>query len=233
MSVNNWFSDEGFDSVKEYSKELDEKRKQAQNFVLNLILRDGESAVVRFLTQEPITFREHYIPGAKGQKFYTCLEGTRDEDGNRVQCPFCSAGNKPSFRGAFLVVDRSEDTWKSNGEEHSAQNQIKIFKQGIKVMKVLDSLSEKRDLTEWDIEISRTGSGTDTQYNFIPEEKFELSEEVEKKIEEFKGDKTFKDIIINEVEPVSMNKALSIMGGGKPDNQPKQYEDGENESIRF
>ena len=45
----------------------------------------------------------------------------------------------------------------------------------------------QKDLKEWDIEITRTGESTDTQYNFIPEEKFPLTEDEIKEIDEFKG----------------------------------------------
>jgi len=229
--VDDWFSTDGWDDTEEYSNELDKQREQSQNFILDFWLDDGESAVVRFLNEEPVTFRQHYIPGAKNEKFYTCLEGTTDEDGNRVQCPFCSAGNKPSFRGGFLIVDRSKDTWESNGEQREATNQIKLFTQGIKVMKVLKGLAEKRDLTQWDMEITRTGTGTETQYNFIPEEEFELSEEVKEKVEDVKDGRTIKEVIIEEIEPVSLEKALQIMGGRG--DQKQKYKGGDEESVPY
>ncbi len=217
-ALSKWFKT-GYDEVQKYSEELDRKQAEAKNrrnFVPNLILRDGESTAIRFVTDEPVTFREHYLPNAQGRKFYTCLEGV-EENGEVVECPFCSSGNKPSFRGAFLIIDRGTDTWvDKDGKQQTAQNQIKIFKQGIKVLKVLDKIRTKRELTEWDIEISRTGSGTDTSYNFIPEESYSLTDKEQEQIREFKGDKTLIDVLIEEIKPVTFNEALTILGGGRP-----------------
>ena len=220
MGISKWFST-GYESVREYSDELDRKAEQAKNwrpFVPNLILTDGESKVIHFITSKPLTFREHYLPNAKGKKFYTCLEGMIDEvSGNRIECPFCSAGNRPSFRGAYLVIDRGVDRWTDkDGKVHEVSGQIKVFKQGIKVLKVLDKMSAKRNLEEWDIEITRTGESTDTQYNFIPEEKIDLTEEEIKQIDEFKGDKTLIDKLANEVEPLTVDDALTVLRGGTP-----------------
>lgn len=217
MAISKWFNT-GYDAVQEYSKELEEKQSNSgkQPFVLSLVLKDGESRIVKFITKEPVTFREHYLPNAKGKKFYTCLDGMIDEHGNRMECPFCSAGNKPSFRGAYLVLDRTEDKWESNGEVKKAKNQIKLFKQGIKVLKVLDKMSSKRDITEWDIEITRTGSGTDTQYNFIPDDRTEMTKEEEEKIENFKDGKTLLDRIADEIEPLTEEDATAVLMGKKP-----------------
>lgn len=217
-ALSKWFKT-GYDEVQKYSEELDRKQAEAKsrrNFVPSLILKDGESTVIRFVTDEPVTFREHYLPNAQGRKFYTCLEGV-EENGEVVECPFCSSGNKPSFRGAYLIIDRGTDTWvDKDGKQQTAQNQIKIFKQGIKVLKVLDKIRSKRELTEWDIEISRTGSGTDTSYNFIPEESYSLTDKEKEQIQEFKGDKTLIDVLIEEIKPVTFNEALTVLGGGRP-----------------
>lgn len=244
MGMSKWFK-QGYEAVEDYSEELEAKRENAKNFtpfVPNLMLRDGESKVIRFITQEPLTFKEHYLPTAKGSKFRTCLEGTVDLDGNRVQCPFCSAGNKPSFRGAFVVIDRTEDSWvNKDGETVKATNQVKIFKQGIKVLKVLNKMHEKGRLDGWDIEISRTGGGTDTQYNFIPEEQFELSAEDAEKVALFQGDKILIERLAEEIEPLDVEGALTVLRGGIPikkntveNPEPqtqKNYDD--NDSIGF
>jgi hypothetical protein len=70
-------------------------------------------------------------------------------------------------------------------------------------------------LTEWDIEISRTGSGTDTSYNFIPEESYSLTDKEKEQIQELKGDKTLIDVLIEEIKPVTFNEALIVLGGGR------------------
>lgn len=237
MSIAKWFST-GFESVREYSDELDRKAEMAKNrrpFIPNLILADGESRTVRFITTTPLTFREHYLPNVKGKKFYTCLEGMIDEKtGDRIECPFCSSGNKATFRGAFLVIDRDIDRWTDKeGTVHEVSGQIKIFKQGIKVLKVLDKMSAKRDLKEWDIEITRTGESTDTQYNFIPEEKFPLTEDEIKEIDEFKGDKTLLDKLAEELTPMSVEDAMTVLRGGTPAKKPSETSYQDDDTIGF
>jgi len=223
MAISDWFK-KGNDSVRAYSDELDRKSEESKNrkFVMSVIVGDGESKVLRFLTNEPITFREHYLGNAQGRKYYTCLKGSVDEAGELVDCPFCSAGNKPSFRGAFMVIDRSVDEWEdSQNVKHSEKNVVKIFKQGIKVLKVLDKLSAKKNLLEWEVEISRTGSSTDTQYNFIPEEKTlpmaikDDAETVKVFLDKFEA-KSFDDILMKELRPISVGDAIIVLSGGKP-----------------
>ena len=111
---------------------------------------DGDTVKCRFLAESPISFRQHN-PNIDGKwPKYTCRQGM--EGG----CPLCKVGHKARFVGAFPVFDYRD-------------NKVKVYVQGIRVLKVLDRLHAREGgLMGQDFEITRTGTGTDTTYNFIP-----------------------------------------------------------------
>lgn len=214
MAIGNWFKN-GYEAVTEHAEEAKAKQEAFQNgggFIPTVLFKENQSRTLRFLMEEPVTFKEHYLPNAKGTRNFTCMDGMEDEYGNRIECPFCASGNKPSFRGAYLVLDRSEDSWVKDGQEHTAKDQIKVFKQGISTLKVLEQTNKKRKLTEWEIEVTRTGSGTDSRYTPIPEEKRDLSEDDRKKVSDCLGDKTMVDKCIELIKPVTVAKAYEVLG---------------------
>lgn len=139
--MSDWFST-GYGTVKEESKKA--------NYSDEFRIGDGETAKVRFLTEEPLNFRQHNLHIDGKWPKYTCRQGL--EGG----CPLCKAGDNPRFVGAYVVFDYRD-------------NKVKIYIQGIRVLKVLDRLHAREGgLMGQDFEISRSGKGTDTSYNFIP-----------------------------------------------------------------
>lgn len=230
MSIGNWFK-KGYKSVEERAEELKARQEAytgVNKFTPTVIFKPMESKVLRFLMEEPVTFKEHYLPNAKGTRNFTCMDGMTDENGNRIECPFCASGNKPSFRGAYLVIDRSEDIWVKDGQEHTVQNQIKIFKQGISTLRILEGLSKKRKLTDWEIEITRTGIGADSRYTPIPEEKVPLSDEDKKRVSEYLNDMTLVDKTISLIKPVNKERAYEVLGVRPEATTPvdASYDDG-------
>ena len=214
MAIGSWFKN-GYEAVAEHDEEAKARKEAYENgggFTPTVLFQENQSRTLRFLMEEPVTYKEHYLPNAKGARNFTCMDGIEDENGNRIECPFCASGNKPSFRGAYLVIDRTEDSWTKDGQTHTAKDQIKVFKQGISTLKVLEQTNKKRKLTEWEIEITRTGSGTDSRYTPIPESKVELSAEDSKKIADYLGDKTMVDKCIDLVKPVTVAKAYEVLG---------------------
>ena len=138
---SSWFSS-GYDVVKEEAA----KNTYGDEFRID----DGEAVKVRFLSEEPVSFRQHN-PNIEGKwPKYTCRQGL---DGG---CPLCKVGHKARFVGAFSVYDYRD-------------KKVKVYVQGIRVLKVLDRLHVREGgLMGQDFEITRTGTGTDTTYNFIP-----------------------------------------------------------------
>lgn len=118
-------------------------------------MKDGETVKLRFLSSEPVNIYEHGVRKGSYRSF-TCMKGGAEE------CPLCERmdGDKSinkRFVGCFSVLDRRD-------------GKVKQYRTGIKVLRVLDKFSAKYgSLIDRDYEIARTGSGTETVYNFIPE----------------------------------------------------------------
>ena len=155
----------GYSAVREEKKRQDENRekmgKQLWRFFLS---KDGEEATVRFLTEEPINFYEHSIKTTRGGKErYDSVICTHDIG----ECALCDSGNKPSFKGAFLIYDkRPYEYTDKDGKKKTGKGQLRLYIQGARVLSQLDRLSERYGLTNRDYIITRSGSGTSTTYMF-------------------------------------------------------------------
>ena len=155
----------GYNAVREEKQRQDENRekmgKQLWKFFLS---KDGEEATVRFLTEEPINFYEHTIKSVRnGKERYDSIICTRDLG----ECSLCDSGDKPSFKGAFLIYDkRPYEYTDKNGKKQTGKGQLRLYVQGARVLSQLDRLSERYGLTNRDYIITRSGSGTSTTYMF-------------------------------------------------------------------
>lgn len=118
---------------------------------------DGDEADVRFLTEEPVNFFEHNVKrGDNKFEQYTC---TGDD------CELCDDGDRPTYKGAYLIVDRREYEYTDkDGKKQKGKNQVRLFVQGMKVVSQLDRISEKYGLSNRDVTIVRLGKGTQTTY---------------------------------------------------------------------
>ena len=133
---------------------------------------DGAEADLIFLTEEPITFHEHNIKGLKNGKDhyyqYTC---TGDD------CELCEDGDRPSFKGAFLVYDQREYEYTDkNGKKQKSEGSVKLLVFGTKVVSQLDRISSKYGLSGREITCVRLGTGTATSYTFEKGDKVDLTE---------------------------------------------------------
>ena len=155
----------GYSAVREEKQRQDENRekmgKQLWRFFLS---KDGEEATVRFLTEEPINFYEHTVKSVRGGKeHYDNVICTEELGG----CNLCDGGDKPAFKGAFLIYDkRPYEYTDKNGKKQKAKGQLRLYVQGARVLSQLDRLSERYGLTNRDYIITRSGSGTSTTYMF-------------------------------------------------------------------
>ena len=118
---------------------------------------DGDEADVRFLTEEPVNFYEHNVKrGDNKFEQYTC---TGDD------CELCDDGDRPTYKGAYLIVDRREYEYTDkDGKKQKGKNQVRLFVQGMKVVSQLDRISERYGLSNRDVTIVRLGKGTQTTY---------------------------------------------------------------------
>lgn len=159
----------GYDASRAEKERQDKAReKMGKKLFKFFIQEDGGEAEVRFLTEEPVGFYEHAI--MRGGKFDSVV-CTRDSS-----CPLCSSGNKATFKGAYIIIDKRpfEYTDKS-GKVKKGDKQIRLFVQGMRVVSQLDRISSKYGLSNRDITIVRSGKGTATSYMIEKGDKYEVT----------------------------------------------------------
>lgn len=136
--------------------------------------KDGDEADLIFLTEEPISFYEHNVKGSRnGKDIFTPYTCSQDDN-----CELCNDGDRPSFKGAFLVYDcRPFEYTDKNGKKQQAEGSLKLFVYGTKVISQLDRISSKYGLSGRTITMVRLGSGTSTNYAFERGDKVSLTEQ--------------------------------------------------------
>lgn len=152
----------GYEVAREEKQRQDERREQMGKRLFRFFLKnDGDEATVRFLTEEPVNFNEHTIKTVKnGKEVYDSVLCDQSST-----CPYCEEGDKPSFKGAYLVFDHTPFEVKDDkGKKKTVNGSLKLYVAGTRVLSQLDRLSQKYGLTDRDYEISRSGKGTQTSY---------------------------------------------------------------------
>lgn len=147
----------GYEASREEKARQDKARENAGKKLWRFFLAgDGDEADLRFLTEEPVNFYEHNLKKGDRYEQYCC---TGDD------CPLCEDGDRPTYKGAYLVVDRREYEYTDqNGKKQKGKNQVRLFVQGMKVISQLDRISDKYGLSNRDVTIVRLGKGTQTTY---------------------------------------------------------------------
>lgn len=240
-----WFQ-QGYEKVEQRAKEIDEamNRTYLPDFILK---EDDEDCSVRFVTRKPITFYEHYLPAIK--RSFTCPDSGDTSKGN---CPLCATGNKPSFRGAYMIADHRHEEWTKDGKSQSRENTLKVAKFGVRVLKTLGKIDAKivknglkEGLMDVDFDVMRTGTGTDTNYSFTPmgERNSYPTPPVPEK--EMKEGKDYQALLLDALTPKSREDLLRVISGGTPTSggggtkpsgtarKPLDLGDGDEDVIKF
>jgi len=171
MSV---FARRGFKAHKQEEERREKEKKQRQGKLWRFFLADGEEDIpLRFLTEEPILFYEHSLKVGKNYTNETCKgEG----------CEHCESGDRPSYKGAWLVTDGRErevkerKNGKETGKTITISDQVKLYVRGSKDIAKLDRLSRKFGLTSRPWFATKTGTDTSTSYELDRGEEDELTE---------------------------------------------------------
>ena len=194
----------GFEESRKEKARQDEARENMGKKLWRMFIpapERGETsseADIHFLTEEPINFREHIIKGfSNGKETYTNYTCTGKD------CPLCDNGDRPTFKGAFLVVDHREFEYTDKeGNKKSGKDQVRLLVQGTKVVSQLDRISSKYGLSNREVTFVRLGRGTETTYTVEVGDKNRLSE---KEIENLLPDK------IREQDDGTMNSLYDII----------------------
>lgn len=154
------FSRKGYKAVEEEKKRQENRRGLYRFFITG----DGSEAEVRFLTDSPITFSEHSIKTVRnGKEMFDNVICTGDER----PCPHCANGERPSFKGAYLIWDEREFEAKdANGKKKKVKGSLKLYVAGTKVLSQIQRLYSKYGLLDKQYTIVRLGEGTSTTYTF-------------------------------------------------------------------
>lgn len=153
----------GYKPLAKEAKRQEELRQQRRERLYEFFLKDDrDEADVRFLLEEPCNIRVHQVQrrASNGKTFYDSVICTEDN-----KCPYCQQGDNPTMKGANLIIDRRPYEYTDDkGKKREAQNTVKLFIQGTKVMGQLERISDKYGLTNRDVTIIRLGTGTGTSY---------------------------------------------------------------------
>lgn len=151
----------GYSAVKEEKERQERNRERIKGKLWDFYLSDdGDEAQVRFLTEEPVNYYAHSVP-EKGGRYqeHIC---TQDDD-----CEYCNEGDKPQFKSAYLIWDKREyETTNEKGKKVKKSGCLRLYTQGTKVTSQLARISSKSGITVKDLNIVRSGKGTQTSYMF-------------------------------------------------------------------
>lgn len=172
--MSNVFRKRGFKAHKQEEDRREKERESRIGKLWRYFLKDGEEDVpLRFLTEEPILFYEHSLSVGGKYTNVTC-EGD--------DCPECAKGDKPSYKGAWLVVDGREvevdekKDGRATGKKRIITDQVRLYVRGSTDIAKLDRLSRKFGLMSRPWFATKTGSGTSTSYELDRGEPDELTE---------------------------------------------------------
>ena len=156
---------QGYQAAREEAQRQEEVRANSGKRLWRFYLpKDGDEATVRYLTEEPINFQEHTIKTTRNGKDSYDTHICTKEMGH---CLYCDNGDRPSFKGAFLIIDkRPYEYTDKNGKKKTAKGQVRLYVSGARIISQLDRLSSRYGLTKRDYIITRSGSGTSTTYMF-------------------------------------------------------------------
>lgn len=215
----------GYDASRAEKERQDKARENMGKKLFRFFIKeDGEEADLRFLNEEPVNFKEHSIRVGERFKNYTC---TGDD------CPFCADGDRPTYKGAYIVIDRRPFKYTDkNGKKQEGKNQPRLFVMGMKVVSQLDRIHERYGLSKRDVTIIRLGKGTQTTYTI---ERGEEEKMTTKEIKELLPEKLRDDYDGTQESVMDMIEAQLLMNTKDYDPAADEEDDedeGETTSAR-
>jgi hypothetical protein len=123
-------------------------------------LKDGESAVIQFLDEEPFCADGHLL-GNDHFNFYPCLK-TRQRS-----CPACDKGVPEAWRVLFRILDDRGTYNKDKGGYTYDENVERFWLMSSAVSETLEAFAKSKgmNLVDMVIQVTRIGSDTKTRYN--------------------------------------------------------------------
>ena len=121
--------------------------------------KDGDEKVLRFRSGPYVLFTYNLKMG--GNRFHSATKPAKGQ----VDL-FAEEGMKPQFVALYEVIDRTG--YEKDGKV--VKNVVRFFKATNRIYQQLETIERKRGpLNQYDITVSRTGSGKQTTYTLMPE----------------------------------------------------------------
>lgn len=154
---------QGWGAVAKRQADIAERKEAAENAVRDFWLKSEETAIIQFLQDEPYCYDAHQVKDKRGNwSVVPCQLNTGRH------CVLCSEGVKQTWRAAFKIIDY-RGSWDSEKKKFKNDKPIeKIWKVGATIAQQLKHIVDKKGkaLTEMVFEVTRSGSGKDSSYNF-------------------------------------------------------------------
>lgn len=154
---------QGWGAVAKRQAEVAEREESAKNQVRDFWMKPDETATIQFLQDEPYCYDAHQVKDKKGNwSVVPCQLNTGRH------CVLCSEGVKQTWRAAFKIIDY-RGSWDKDKKKFTYDKPVeKIWKVGSTIAQQLKQIVDKRgkELTEMVFEVTRSGSGKDSSYNF-------------------------------------------------------------------
>lgn len=226
----------GYDAVEaEKERQEIEKEKRGKRLFRFFLASDGDEAELQFLTEEPVTFPEHTVKKFSGGKeIFEKVTCSQDDE-----CEECLNGNRPSFAGAYLVIDKREIEIKDKDnpkKKKTVKDQVRLAIFGTKVLSQLDRISSRYKLTNRIVTIVRLGTGTQTSYTIERGDENKLSpKQLENMLpdslkEVYNGTEESLYSIIE--EQLAMNMSSYSTDSSAKDDDDKDADDGRSQIVK-
>lgn len=157
-SINGWMT-KGTEKIATQVENV--KLTSQRKFAPEIMIRDGESKLIRFRANDPIGSLYRYSLKINGK----WTQVTAPEEGKTD--PMREAGLRPSLKVIWEVIDINGYVDKKGQKQEMLP---RFLVANVRLHEQLETIRKKKgDLTKFDIEISRSGSGTQTTYTLLPE----------------------------------------------------------------
>lgn len=165
---NNSLFRKGFQAVNEMSEEA--RANSGRTGIYDFYVKDGEEKLMRFLTDEPLSFKAHTIKVGKVPRVFVCTEDASCKGCQQPDSFDSTKMNKASIKSAFLVLDGTVTTrdevvnGQPTGKKLEYTDQIRVMVRGTSDVAAIQRNKEKYGLL--DRCYSVTKNGQKNPYNF-------------------------------------------------------------------
>ena len=154
-----------FNRGMEAANKLAEEHKSSfsGNGIYDFYVKDGQEALMRFLTDEPVSFMAHSIKVGKAPRTFLCTGDDDCQGCKQVDSFDASKPNKPVFRAAYLVLDGTVvekdemENGQPTGKKIQYTDQIKVLVRGTSDLATIARCKEKYGLLSRAYYVSKNG----------------------------------------------------------------------------